>query len=179
MSAGKRPRLISLPFMIILVMMIGSVFVVLLNGRNDMKNEWADMPPDGLSEAYLKVLLQAEPDNQPVRLQLAGLYFTIGDWKQAGRVLKEGGEALESLPQAQWLMLRVLLARYLALSAGDVKRPELQKKIQGYLKTLNPASLTPEQLVQVADYGLQMNAPGYAAICYVILAKEDPGNAGE
>jgi polysaccharide biosynthesis protein PelB len=179
LSAGKRPRLISLPFMIILVMMIGSVFVVLLNGRNDMKNEWADLPPDGLSEAYLKVLLQAEPDNQPARLQLAGLYFTIGDWERAGRVLKEGGEALESLPQAQWLMLRVLLARYSALSAGDVKRPELQKKIQGYLKTLNPARLTPEQLVQLADYGLQMNAPGYAAICYVILAKEDPGNAGE
>lgn len=179
MSAGKRPQLISLPFMIILVMMIGSVFMVLLNGRNDFKDGWAELPPDALSEAYLKVLLQAEPDNQTVRLQLAALYFTVGDWKQAGKVLQEGGEAFESLSKVRWLMLRVLLARYSAISVADSRRPELQEKIKGYLRSLNPASLDPEQLVQLADYSLQMNVPDYAVICFVILANKDPGNAGK
>ena len=114
MSADKRPQLINFSFMIVLVMMISAIFMVLAHGRNSFENERFDLRPDALSEAYLRVFLKAQPDNQSVRLQLAKHYLTIGEWVKARRVLRNGGASLQALPQTKWLMLQVLLAKYSA-----------------------------------------------------------------
>ncbi len=177
MSADKRPQLINLPFMIVLLLMISAIFVALVNGRNDFENERFDLPPDVLSEAYMKVFLKAEPGNHSVRLQLAKHYLTIGEWTLARKVLKEGGEELAAMHQAQWLMLQVLVDHYAALPGASTPRLQLKQTISDHIATLDLAHLSTEQIQLLADISLQVGAPDYAATFYAIMAKEDPGNA--
>jgi predicted Zn-dependent protease len=163
--------------MIILVMMISAILMVLAHGRNSFENERFDLRPDALSEAYLKVFLKAQPDNHSVRLQLAKHYLTIGEWVKARLVLRNGGTFMQALPQAKWLTLQVLLAKYSALPRSSPQRKTEEQAIRDHIATMELENLTTDQILQLADISLQMGAPDFAATYYVIMAKRDTGNA--
>lgn len=174
MSADKRPQLINVPFMVILASLIAAVILVLAYKAGNIEKALEDEQPDALTVAYLKALLQAAPDDAEVRFKLVRHYLAVGSWLTAEKVLKAGGVSLLALPRAQWLLLQIQWARYLATSPEEAQWQPRKKALAKHIAALPATGFTAAQMAEVAEISLQLGIPREAMKYYARAAAQDP-----
>jgi predicted Zn-dependent protease len=143
------------------------VFVLLFHKEERLKTMLDLIPPDRISVQYLQLLVNANPEDAPLRLELARQYIKTGNMDEALVVLKpllakQGREAID----AKLLSLELGLKLYYGKPATDASKEndlaELKKNIADIANGTVPVDLFPV----VIQRCLELGQPELAAKLY-------------
>lgn len=143
------------------------VFSLMFHKEDQLKELLHLAKPDHISVLYLKLLLNIAPDNDNLRLELAGHYINLGKDDDArleleSLIAKNGPEVLD----VKLLMLEMDLKDYFLIAKNDLSREReltvLQNNIIEISKNPIPVTLYPK----IIQFSLELNQPGVAANLY-------------
>lgn len=150
------------------------VFMLLFHEEDSLKATFERVRPDRISVLYLQLLMDTEPDDASLRLDLARQLVRIGDIDRAYLVLKpllaqQGREATE----ARLLSLELDMKMYFSMAATDPAKENafatLGKKISAFIDESLPVDLLP----RVIRHSLEFGQPATAAKLYERWAGAD------
>ncbi|AKH36795.1 MULTISPECIES: tetratricopeptide repeat protein [Nitrosomonas] len=123
--------------------------------------------PDSISVQYLKLLLNLNPDNAGLRLELARHYINLGEDDKAHLELESLiGENSPIALEAKLLMLEIDLRKYFSLAAEDPNRKTELTKLQNIITDISKNPIPVTLISKVIKLSLELNQPVIAANLY-------------
>lgn len=122
----------------------------------------------GVSIAYLRNLLRAEPGNTRLRLDLARELMNAGLYREAEELMAPLADSTD--PDACWTRFELAWRRYVAASPGGAERAERRGRVEAQIELLPLEELSDRQLEALGRAWLALERPGRAALVYERLA---------
>lgn len=139
------------------------VFMLLFHKEESLKATFERVRPDRISVLYLQLLMDMDPDDASLRLDLARQLVRIDDMDKAYLVLKpllgqQGREATE----ARLLSLELDMKMYFSMAATDPAKAkalaDLGKKISAFVDESVPVDLLPKVIQHSLEFGQPLTA---------------------
>lgn len=143
------------------------VFALMFYKEDQLKELLQLAKPDHISVLYLKLLLNIAPDNDNLRLELAGHYINLGQDDNARIELepllaKDSHEALD----ARLLMLEMDLKDYFLIAKDDSSRETELAKLQNSIVEISKNQIPVALFTKIIKLSLELNQPAVAANLY-------------
>ncbi|MES1952409.1 hypothetical protein S4A8_16202 [Salinisphaera sp. S4-8] len=145
-------------------------FLSLSQGKADQDK------PSSVSITYLEALLEANPDDEQLRLKLARQLAEAGNIPKALEVMQPLADSDDA--NARWLYYQISWQAFNALEANDPRRDAQRGELLAQMNRLeqNP-DLSADQLELLAQRWLEVGEPARAASLYERLAEQNPDRA--
>lgn len=143
------------------------VFSLMFYKEDQLKELLQLTKPDHISVLYLKLLLNITPDNDNLRLELAGHYINLGQDDDARTVLepllaKNGPKVLD----ARLVMLEMDLKDYFLIEKDDLSREKELAELQNNIIEISKNPIPVTLFAKIIRLSLELNQPGVAANLY-------------
>ncbi len=143
------------------------VFSLMFYKEDQLKELLQLTKPDHISVLYLKLLLNITPDNDNLRLELAGHYINLGQDDDARTVLepllaKNGPKVLD----ARLVMLEMDLKDYFLIEKDDLSREKELAELQNNIIEISKNPIPVTLFAKIIQLSLELNQPGVAANLY-------------
>ena len=176
LNAGKEERLVSPAGLILMLVAVLAALWFLLPEQARFQTRQAMEKPDALSIAYLRAVLQGDPQRDDLRINLVRQLLTLGELDEAERLLAQRQPDAPGLAtQARLLGIELRLRR--AIERPDADRAGLREAILSEIVDLPVDPATEEELARLADLALQAGEPALAADIARRLARSDARTA--
>jgi len=162
LNAGDEGRLVSPIGLVLMLVTVLAALWFLLPEQARYQTRQALEKPDALSIAYLRAVLQSDPQRDDLRLKLVRRLLTIGRLDEAGRLLAERQPESADLAMAA-RMLRLELRLRQAITAPATARTGLLKAVRSLLNELPSHPVVIRELTRLPDLALQAGEPALAA----------------
>lgn len=140
------------------------IFALLFYKGDRLKDLLYIVKPDRISVLYLKLLLNINPDNTDLHLELARHYINLGQEDQARFELEplleeEGSVALE----AKILILEIDFKNYFSLAEDDPRRATELARLQSSIIEISKNPIPVTLISNIINLSLELNQPAVAA----------------
>lgn len=179
-SRAGKPRLLR-PASLLVIAGVLIVALVLLFPARRFKllshNEADNQAASGVSIQYLTSLLEANPNDRTIRLNLAAQLVKAGKLERARQVMAP--LATSDDLAVRWLRLQLAWQAFNAAKPDAPQRPALRAALLAQMKDLSSASaaLSTDRVDTLAKRWLAVDRPAQAAALYSALARRDTGHA--
>lgn len=167
----RQRRLIRPLTLRLVALVIALMLVLLFPAHHLLTLESSDSMPSRISLLYSQALLNANPDNVELRVNLASKLLQVGDAPLARTILMPLHDNEDKT--IQWLRLSI---EWQLLAAIKVEQPDRQQAVQQFQAILQAfqtnAHLPAAYLERMADYWLATETPSQAATLYERLAEQ-------
>ena len=176
LNAGNEERLVSPTGLIVMLVVVLATLWFLLPEQARFQTRQAMEKPDALSIAYLRAVLQGDPQRDDLRLQLVRQLLTLGELEEAGQLLAQWQPDSRELAR-QARLLRIELRLRQAIDQSTTTRAGLREAILPMLDALSVNPSMEEDLARLAELALQAGEPSLAADIARRLARSDARSA--
>lgn len=163
-------------------LIITIAFSLLFYKEDRLKELFSMVEPDRISVLYLILLLNMNPENASLRLELVRQHIDLGQYDMARSILEPLlATNSPAIVEAKVLALDIDLRKYF-LSAEDHPSRELElKKLQNSIVELSKNSISDTLLPEIIDLSLALDRPKIAANLYYrwSLVVHDPAKRAE
>ncbi|QNI01482.1 tetratricopeptide repeat protein [Halomonas sp. SH5A2] len=167
----RQRRLIRPLTLRLMALAIALMLVLLFPAHHLLTLESSDSMPSRISLLYSQALLNANPDNVELRVNLASKLLQVGDAPLARSILMPLQDADDMA--IQWLRLSIEWQLLAAITPEQPGRKQAIQQFQALLQTFQTNTRLPaEYLERMADYWLAIEHPSQAATIYERLADQ-------
>ncbi|MCO6426843.1 tetratricopeptide repeat protein [Nitrosomonas communis] len=143
------------------------IFALVFYKEERLRELFRIVQPDHISVLYLKLLLNIDPENANLRLELARHYINLGDDDKARLELKsllakDDPAALD----ARLMMLEINLRDYFYLAEDDPNRQTELVKLQSSIIEISEKTIPVTLMPRIIRLSLELNQPVIAANLY-------------
>ncbi|MGM0521585.1 MAG: tetratricopeptide repeat protein [Pseudomonadota bacterium] len=157
----------------LIALVIALMLVLVFPAHHLLTLERNDSLPSRISILYSQALLNANPDNVSLRVNLATKLLQVGELAMAKATLAPLKEHPD--PAIQWLRLSIEWEFLAAITQDDPARPEAVQRFKAYLLAFQTDTIQPSaHLETMASYWLALEQPQRAAMLYETLSEQDP-----
>ena len=143
------------------------VFSLLFYKEDQLKELLHLADPDHISVLYLKLLLNATPNNDNLRLELATSYINLGKEDNARSELEILlAKDSPKLLAAKLLMLRMDFNDYFSIAKDDLSRKTELAKLQNNIIDISKNPISLALYAKVIQLSLELDQPAVAADLY-------------
>lgn len=168
----RQRRLIRPLTLRLVALTIALMLVVLFPAHHLLTLENSDSMPSRISLLYSQALLNTDPDNVELRVNLANKLLKVGDAPLARTIMLplQGSDDRA----IQWLRLSIEWQLLAAIDAEDAQRPLALRQFKNDLQAFQANDYLPAAyLERMADYWLAIEDPAQAATLYERLAGQE------
>jgi predicted Zn-dependent protease len=177
----KRTRFVRPLTLLIITGVLVVALVLLFPARRFLSLSHGDSEsekPSSVSITYLEALLEANPDDDQLRLNLARQLAAAGNIPKALEVMAPLSDSTDA--NARWLYHQISWQAFNALEADDPRRAAQRGELLAQMNAIEQnQELTSTQLEMLAGRWLELGEPARAAGLYERLAVENPDRAYE
>jgi tetratricopeptide (TPR) repeat protein len=174
LKAQSRVRLIRISHVLILALSLVTVLTALFQYQNRLKEFLNLVQPDLISVAYLQLLVQMQPQDVALRLDLAQQLSELGRWHEARKTLIPMlGQDRQSNWPARILMIDIQRKALYSLDSSDPRRADRLHALVARLENLAHEEIPEAYLESLAKLSIEFARPDLAANIYEHLAVAD------
>ncbi|MES1932730.1 hypothetical protein T35B1_08974 [Salinisphaera shabanensis T35B1] len=175
----KRTRFVRPLTLLIITGVLVLALVLLFPARRFLSLSQGDMEdgqPSSVSITYLEAMLEANPDDEQLRLKLARQLAQAGNIPKALEVMAPLADSDDV--DVRWLYHQISWQAYNALAEEDPRRASQRGELLAQMNRLEQSpNLGSDQLELLAKRWLELGEPARAASLYERLAEQNPDRA--
>ncbi len=178
--APVKTRVIRVSGILILVLTLVAALTFLFQYQNQLKQLVKVEQADLITVAYLRLLVQMQPQEPELRLELAQKLRTLGRWDEAQAALQpilDQGDT-DNWP-VQLLSIEIASSKLYALAETDPQRQSVFRELSDQFARLTEQKVPDEYLEDIARMSLELAQPDIAAELYDRLAIIDTARRPE
>ncbi|MGM0857570.1 MAG: tetratricopeptide repeat protein [Pseudomonadota bacterium] len=171
-AALRQRRLIRPLTLRLVAVIIALMLVVLFPAHHLLTLENSDSMPSRISLLYSQALLNTDPENIELRVNLANKLLKVGDAPLARTIMMPLQDSDDRA--IQWLRLSIEWQLLAAIDPEASQRPQALRQFQNDLQAFQANDFLPAAyLERMADYWLAIEHPTQAATLYERLAGQE------